>query len=178
VFHVELKQFPGVARAFNLNADELQRRFVGPWLAGQVVELDDRRYAPDRARIVIYEGPELSTAEMGMGRGWANVMRAGSNVTARMLRADPAVEQLKQAIEGRLPLSIPAIVALASEQWPGRRASERLALAELAVWELLHQRRARLTDHGQPVEPAQWEPLVLAWETWSAPRGSALRLER
>jgi hypothetical protein len=86
-------------------------------------------------------------------------------------------EQLKQAIDRRLPLNLPAVVALAGEQWPGRRASERLALAELAVWELLHQHRARMTDDGRPVEPARWEPLVLAWETWSAPEGSRLRLE-
>ncbi len=178
LFHVELRQFPGVGRAFNLTAEELSRRFVGPWIAGEVIELDDRRYAPERARLTVYEGPELRPEEIGMGRGWANVTRSGSDVTERVLESgrDPSLQQLEQELLERVPLTPPEVVALANERWPGRRASERLGLAELAVWELLHQQRVGITRAGQAVQREDWEQIVLSWETWSGERGSGLLL--
>jgi hypothetical protein len=175
VFHLELRQFPNVARAFNLSAGELHRRFLEPWVAGRMVELDDRRFSPERARLLIYEGPELAPEAMGLGRGWANVTRSGTDVTARLLEhtaRDPALEELKADIVARVPLGLPEILALAHHRWPERRASERLAFAELAVWELLHQQRVRVAQDGEPVPREQWEPLILAWETWT---GQGLR---
>ena len=40
MFHVELRQFPHVARMFNLSREELEARILGPWLAGRELELD------------------------------------------------------------------------------------------------------------------------------------------
>ena len=31
---------------------------VRPWVRGQVVELGERRWSPERAKLTIYEGPE------------------------------------------------------------------------------------------------------------------------
>jgi catechol 2,3-dioxygenase-like lactoylglutathione lyase family enzyme len=87
VFHVELRQFPHTARAFNLTREQLHARFTGPWLKQEVVELDSQRFAPERANLTIYEGPRLETVDMGMGRGWQNVMRRGEDVTERELQA-------------------------------------------------------------------------------------------
>src|SRR5204863_2643722 len=64
VFHVELRQFPNVARSFNLSESELHARVVGPWVAERPLELDDRRWSPDKARLTIYEGPRLAPEEI------------------------------------------------------------------------------------------------------------------
>jgi hypothetical protein len=176
LFHLELRQFPNVARAFNLSGEELQRRFVRPWLEGRMIEWGEHRFSPEKARLAIYEGRALATDEIGMGRGWGNVTRTGSDVTDRVLEAarDPSLEQLKAEIETRVPLTLRDVLGLANARWAERRASERLALSELAVWELLHQRRVRMSRDGQPVAPEEWQPIILAWETWSEPAGPVI----
>src|SRR5205807_523173 len=93
MFHVELRQFPHVARAFNLTREELDGRVTRRWVQGQMVELDDRRWAPERAKLAIYEGRALAVEEIGLGRGWANVTRTGEAVTDRVLG------EMREAIE-------------------------------------------------------------------------------
>ena len=85
MFHVELRQFPHQARAFNLSREELDTRVIAPWVAGRAIELDDRRWSPERARLTIYESPHLTPDQLGMGRGWQSVTRDGVDVTARLL---------------------------------------------------------------------------------------------
>jgi hypothetical protein len=177
VFHVELRQFPHATRAFNLSREELDARVLEPWASGRAIELDDRRWAPDRARLVIYEGRELATEEMGMGRGWANVTRSGEDVTEqllaharRALTEPPALAALKDALvtriaDGRVALS--EVPAMATHLRPGARASERLALAEQAVWELLHEGRAVLVHGGEAIQRDQWQATILAWQAWT-----------
>jgi hypothetical protein len=180
VFHVELRQFPHVARAFNLTAQDLQARIVAPWVAGEMVDWGDRRWAPERARLTIYEGPQLRTDELGLGRGWANATRAGEDVTERVLveaqrpsgrGAD--TEQLKQEIIGLCGagrIDVRETVRLASALHPEWRVSDRLGLAEQAIWELLHAGLARMTrvssDAIRPVASEQWQPVLLGWSTW------------
>jgi catechol 2,3-dioxygenase-like lactoylglutathione lyase family enzyme len=86
LFHVELRQFPHTARSFNLTREQLHARVVMPWMRRDVVELDGQTFAPERAKLTIYEGPELQTADIGMGRGWQNVTRRGEDVTERELQ--------------------------------------------------------------------------------------------
>jgi hypothetical protein len=174
VFHVELRQFPNATRAFNLTREELDRRIIHPWVAGQAVPLNDRRWLPDKARLTIYEGPPLETEQLGLGRGWATVTKSGENVTERLLSAIPTVdselERLKDEVVKRAglgPLPVSEALSVASEYQPGWRVSDRLALAERAVWELLHRRRVRLVRAGEPVANEEWEPALLAWETWA-----------
>jgi hypothetical protein len=177
MFHVELRQFPNVARSFNLSEDDLQARIVGPWVAERPLELEDRRWSPEKARLTIYEGPRLAPEEIGLGRGWQNVTRSGRDVTATMLErargagaGDAAREQFKAELEGLTaagPLSLAQVLSLAAARNPGRRVSEQLALAEQSVWELLHQRRIAIARGGADVPEDGWQPLLLSLETWT-----------
>jgi hypothetical protein len=47
--------------------------------------------------------------------------------------------------------------------------SERLALAERAVWELLHQRALTMLRDEKTVPREQWEAALLSWKEWAAP---------
>ncbi len=184
MFHIELRQFPHVARAFNLTADELERRFVRPWIRQEAIDLDDRRWSPDRATLTIYEAPELRRDQIGMGRGWANVTRSGEDVTEPVLGDAVAprssVQLLKEEIESRCAddaLSIADVRWLADERLPGRRVSERVAVAEQAVWELLHHGRLSMISAGNPDDTLAadlWQPILLSWETWSEAEPSVL----
>jgi hypothetical protein len=188
VFHVELRQFPHVTRSFNLSQEELEARVLGPWLADRPLEFDDRRWSPEKAKLTIYEGPRLPLEEMGLGRGWANVTRSGDEVTTRVLEEaraaqapdSPAwVEQLKQELADRAadgPLPIVEALALASVAHPGRRVSEQLALAEQAVWELLHQDRVRMVRGDRDVPADEWQSVLLAWRTWAGRAASEVVL--
>jgi hypothetical protein len=188
VFHVELRQRPHVARAFNLSAEELQRRFVGPLRAGRTIAHADREWTAAKTRLTIYEGRELGPEEIGLGRGWGNVLRSGTDVTQRMLNAAPAradrpeeVDRLKERLLGRLsagPIPLAEMVALAHDLPPGARASHRLGLAELAVWELLHQGAAELQGPAGVIERGEWERTLLSWAAWSQATTSSISLAR
>lgn len=195
MFHVQLRQFPNVTRAFNLSRDELDARILGPWTAGESVEWDDRKWSPDRAKLTIYEGPELRPEEMGIGRGWANVTRSCEDVTARLLmesgRPDTrehALAALREQILARAgagPLQVHGVVELATELCPEWRASDRLALAEQAVWELLHLGSIRIVRAAAGVggggavvvERERWQLLLFDWATWAGDEASRLIVE-
>jgi len=186
VYHVELRQFPHVARVFNLTRDELDARFVLPWVGGAMVELDDRRWAPERSKLTILKGPALRPDELGMGRGWTSAMRSGTDVTDALItearrgaEARPEVEALKAAI-GEVavtPLSFQDVVALAAAAHPHWRASQQLELAEQAVWEMLHQGRVVMTVGGNAVARERWQPVVLSWATWAGVTTEPFRLK-
>jgi len=164
VYHVQLRQFPNVARLFNLTREELDQRILLSWVAGRAVDVDDRRWSPDRARLTVIEGRRLGPEEIGIGRGWSNATRTGEDVSARLLEelartsrlARPVVEELKQELltrmmQGGLPVHM--ALPLAGERHPGWRVSDLLALAETAVWELLHQGRLHMVRGGVVVTP-------------------------
>jgi hypothetical protein len=173
VFHVELRQFPHQARAFNLTREALEARILGPWTSGRSIELDERHWSPERARLTIYEGPELAPDQLGMGRGWQNATRDGQDVTQRLLAAEahptPAVE-LKRDVVDRCaygPMPLGRLVEVTGERYPQARVSERIRLCEQAVWELLHEGAIGLTRGGAPVAPDEWQEVLLRWEAWS-----------
>jgi hypothetical protein len=177
VFHVEVRQFPNVARSFNLSRDELEARILVPWRSGRPVQMNDRRYAPERAKLTIYEGRELRPEEIGLGRGWANVTRLGAEVTEQVLSAESPVEEFKQAVIellGARSVGVDGVLRLATERFPGWRLSERLALAERSVWELLHQRRLRMFRGEAEVPDAEWQDVLLSWESWRGERVAVL----
>ncbi len=177
MFHIELRQFPHVSRAFNLTRDELDQRFIRPWVAGSPVEFDDRRWSREKTRLTIYEAPELPPEEMGMGRGWGNITRTGQDVTAGLLNEAEGtaaalaaeLERFKDEVVERCavePCSLHSLLLLANQRHPGWRVSDRLALTERTVWELLHQERVTMSD-GEPVPRELWESKVLDWESWA-----------
>jgi hypothetical protein len=186
VFHVELKQRPHTTRAFNLTEEELQRTFLRPLRAGQTVSYAEREWEPGKTRLTVYEGRALGPEEIGMGRGWQNVMRTGSEVTERLLGAPAAVQaerpatvdRLKERMFGRLtagPQTLAEVVEMSDALLPGARPSQRLNVAELAVWELLHEGRIELI--GAP-GPEEWAATLLGWEAWSQATTSSITLAR
>jgi hypothetical protein len=86
MFHVELRQFPHSAWRFNLVDGEL-RVIAERWVRGELLEIGERRWNPQQARLTIVEGPELAVAQLTMGRGWRTAQREGQDVTARVLAA-------------------------------------------------------------------------------------------
>ncbi len=187
MFHVEVRQFPHVARTFNLSRQELDTRIVLPWVSNAPIELDDRRWAPERARLTIYEGRELRPDELGVGRGWPNVTRTGEEVTARLLEESASGPQSPSSIEAfkrdtlRLcaaqGVSLGEVVVLASDRHPGWRLSERLALVEQAVWELLHHGQLRMSRPGGVVDRADWQSVLFRWSEWTGAQADPAFLE-
>jgi SnoaL-like domain len=180
MFHVELRRFPNVARAFNVPEDELRTRYVIPWVRGVPISLGDRRWTADKkTRLTVYEAPAIAAEDRGMGRGWSTVTRGGREVTASVL------DDARKAIAPPISLAALKVSLLAAAErgsltpseavaLAGRRgrASERLAVTEQAVWELLHEGRLVLVDAVGPVGNDRWESLLLSWEAWADPRSS------
>jgi hypothetical protein len=197
LFHVELKQSIHQGRRFNLSREQLDAEFLRPWQAGRPVEIDEHEYRREKARIRVVEAPELLISEMGLGRGWQTVEKVGEDVTDRVLSeatssrapagaaaavASEGLAEFKSSVLGACslePRALSDIVRLAAVRHPGARASECLALAEQAVWELLHQQKLAIytDDDSGPVPPERWEPLVLAWESWSCPLEAQPRVQ-
>jgi hypothetical protein len=176
VFHLELRQFPHVGRAFNLTREELDRRFAQPWVTGTEVQHEDRSWSPGKAKLTIMEGPQLGLEELGLGRGWATVGKTSQDVTETVLaqaqrgsEGRTTVEMVKAAIRGaaRSPLGLDGVIALVAAEYPAWRPSEQLAVAEQAVWELLHQGRLALRGPAAPIEAEGWSEVLLSWESWA-----------
>ena len=187
MYHLELRQFPHVARAFNLDREALDTRFLRPFAAGELIEYEDRRWGAEKTRLTVLEGPELDQADRGLGRGWAQATKRGRDVTEQVLaeinrgaEARPEVEALKDAIAevAATPITFPDAFALAAARQPLWRASEQLSLAEQAVWEMLHQHRLRMCEDEETLEPERWQPVVLLWSTWAGTTGQSIRLRR
>ncbi len=185
MYHLELRQFPHTARAFNLDRATLDERFLKAFVAGDPIDYEDRQWPPEKTRLTVLEGPALGPADRGLGRGWALATKQGEDVTKQVLSeiargadARPEVELLKDAIAevARAPITFPDAVALAAARRPLWRASEQLSLAEQAVWELLHQGRLQMREDDEAVERERWQPIVLRWSTWAGTTGAGLRL--
>jgi hypothetical protein len=176
VFHVELRQFPHQARAFNLTREELDARILGPWCSGAPIELQDRRWTSEKAKLTILEGAELRPDEIGLGRGWNNATKSGRDVTARLLeearhRRQAPADELKEAIVAACAASaipLAQVVAVAAAREPQRRPSELLGAAEQGVWELLHDGRVGLLREGARVPRERWQEVLLSWSNWTA----------
>jgi hypothetical protein len=188
LYHPELRSFPHVARAFNLSREALDTRFIKPWVAGDTIDYDDRRWTPDRTRLTVLEGTELRADQRGLGRGWSEATRRSRDVTDTVLaeihrgaEARPEVEALKEALAeaagGERPIGFPDAIALAVVGHPLWRASEQLSLAEQAVWEMLHQGQLEMLRDDEPMAAEQWQEVVLSFATWAAePPAVGIRL--
>jgi hypothetical protein len=96
VYHVELRQFPHNHSRFNVTDGEL-RALVDPWVREQWVELGERKWNCNQARLTILEGPQLSVEKLAMARGWRTAQREGEDVTERVLEAaKSAIAQVPQ----------------------------------------------------------------------------------
>lgn len=96
VFHIELRQFPHNACHFNLSEPQL-RSLVLPWVREEWIEIGERKWNPNQAKLKIVEGPELPLDQLTMGRGWRHAEREGQDVTERVLEA--VREQVEMAAQ-------------------------------------------------------------------------------
>jgi hypothetical protein len=195
MFHAEIRHFPHVARAINLTREELEATIVVPWVAGESFELDDRKWSSERARLTVYEGPELTLDQMGLGRSWGNVTRAGTDVTKQVLaeaeaqavRAPrgavspkSAIRQLEQAILERCAageVTFVEVIELLNGLHPDWRVSDRIALAEQSIWELVHANRVAMWrvggDGRELIARSAWESVLFTWSSWAPADGQA-----
>jgi hypothetical protein len=89
-FHVEIRRSFHLARAFNLDPEQLRRTVLEPWRRGGPIEFGDREWDPRESSLRIIEGPELEAVDLSMGRGWQNAERSGEDVTRDLLAAAAA----------------------------------------------------------------------------------------
>lgn len=168
MFHIELRQFPHNACAFNLTETELSR-IVEPWSREEWIEVGERKWSPHQARLTVLEGPHLPVEDLGMGRGWRNAQHQSTDVTERVIARALASSSAAPAIAESSTRGAPAVspehgapgddrapVSLDAELRP-LLGSDPIAL--LQAWRLAAQRRPELSPS---------ESLALAEATLSA----------
>jgi hypothetical protein len=155
MYHLELRQFPHNLCRFNLTDAQL-RVVLDPWVREQVIEMGERKWSPQQAKITIIEGAQLAMAELSMGRGWRAAQRHGEDVTERVLaaarraaeEAAASARSSRPAGAGADPLGIGVALASllgheaeqllaawrsAAAEHPALTPSESLALAERTI---------------------------------------------
>jgi hypothetical protein len=171
-YHIELRQFPHNFCRFNLDEQQL-RSIVEPWSAGRPVELGERKWDPQRAKLTILDGRRIANTQLTMGRGWSVAKRQSKDVTGQVLAAveerpsgaelatsdspsagNPAdslaLEVLSSLADA--PATLSEVWRLAADRSPGSSAAESLALAERALRSLLRSRLIILVPPG-PAPP-------------------------
>jgi hypothetical protein len=86
-YHIELRQFPHNLCHFNLTEQELHTTIVGPWARERWIELGDRKWNPQQAKLTVLAGPHIPVEQLSMGRGWRVAQRQGHDVTEQVLAA-------------------------------------------------------------------------------------------
>jgi hypothetical protein len=201
VYHVELRESPQVAHAFNLGAARLQAEVMGPLLAGQIFEFGGSEWVPQRMTIVVLEGPELPLHRLGMGRGWINARRVSEDVTKEVLDAAKAASAANAGLASaagragaarapdierdilarcavgprRPPRPPPPRAEIVA---PDASAGERLVLAEVALNHLLAEGQVELCRGEDPSSASlplsEADAVLRAREAWSTDRSSGL----
>jgi hypothetical protein len=92
MFHIELRHFPHTTSRFNLSEDEL-RHIVIPWVRDEWIEVGERKWNPQEAKLTILEGPTLEVQEMAMGRGWKSAKRRSDDVSERVIGISRQAEE-------------------------------------------------------------------------------------
>jgi hypothetical protein len=99
-FHVRLqRQVFFTEETYNLSEPELRRRFVEPWLAGKPIIIKGRTWMPERSRIAILEGPDLTSTQRSWVQGWTKAIELSENVTDRFLHPPPISGEKVRAAE-------------------------------------------------------------------------------
>jgi hypothetical protein len=98
MYHIEIRQFPHNMNRFNLSASELGA-IVEPWSQERFVDVGERKWNPQTAKLIVLEGPELPFEQLSMGRGWRLAERESEDVTERILSAAAEVVAAGRAAE-------------------------------------------------------------------------------
>jgi hypothetical protein len=204
MFHIELRHFPANFARFNLTEAQLRSMILDRWTKEEWVEVGERKWNPQEAKLTVLEGPEIALDQMTMGRGWRNAQRHGCDVTEEILaRARDAqtaksaagksdlklesdslgLEVLAELGTQRLPLR--SIWELAVQKLGSPAPSQSLALAEGAVRSLLDSGLVVvLADReGEPAPQAlggeEADVLLATIESWEASsEGSTISVGR
>ncbi len=56
------------------------------WAQERMLTLDDQKWSPAEATLIILEGPAIPVERLSMGRGWTTAQREGEDVTKRVLQ--------------------------------------------------------------------------------------------
>ena len=100
-FHVEVNSGHRHARVFNVDAAELHRTVLEPWVAGLPFEFGEREWDPRESRLTVLEGPRAEGPDLAFGQGWSNVQRSAEDVTRQMLEAAEASAPVRAAGDDR-----------------------------------------------------------------------------
>jgi len=184
VFHVQLRQRRDTASAFNLSQDDVRARFVTPMVTDRVFDFAEKQWNPRETQLTVIEGRQLRPDELGLGRGWPNAKRIGTEVTDQFLsdgrvrgpQIDP-VMRLEDRIAGRLsagPLPLRELLAMTAELMPGHTVGERLAVCERTVWESLQRGGRGLELDGSPLAADAWRAQLLDDDSWLGGRVSLI----
>jgi len=130
-FHVRLqRQVFFMEEVYNLSERELRLRFVEPWLAGKPIIIKGRTWVPERSRIVILEGPELTSTQRSWAQGWTKAIELSENVTDRFLHPRPIPEVRSPArTASKLENGVPEDDPEGSEAGPAAAGEEEDAEA-------------------------------------------------
>lgn len=109
MYHLELRQSFHNFHHFNVGGEELGA-LVERWVCEQPIELGERKWIPQQAKLRILEGPHLPIEELSMGRGWRTAEREGKDVTEQLLA------EAKQALAAAPAASVPAAASPLSAQ--------------------------------------------------------------
>jgi hypothetical protein len=142
VYHVELRQFPHNFCHFNMSEGELQEAVLDGWVRGRWIELGERKWNPEQAKLTVLEGPHLPIEELSLGRGWRNARRHGQDVTERLLAERAAA--VGESAQGAGTMDGPAAGRAVQQARAQALAADSLALEVLA----------RLTDRPTPIAQA------------------------
>jgi len=125
-FHIEISRGINHARAFNLEPDELRRKFIDPWVDESPIRLGDHDWDPRRSELTVLEGPALDPPALSFGQGWSNAERVAEDVTGSVLAEGRGARDRRSAptaIEVEVDSLDQALAALA-EMTAGREARQ------------------------------------------------------
>lgn len=195
MYHVELREFPHNAHAFNLDASRLEATIVGPFVRGEVFNFGDYEWVPQRTALTILEGPELPLHQLGLGRGWARAQHSAKDVTdailvsARERRPPDSAPMRSRGIERQIlehcavtPVHLNQIWLLAETAEPEASAGELLVLAERSLGQLLSEGLVEVCRGEGPDAPAlssdEVKALLRAAGAWSGTQAGAIFVRR
>ncbi len=164
MFHVEMRSGIQLVREFNLSEQRLWLEFLAPLMADREFVVAGHEFTPRKTRMKVYEGPELRSDQLGLGRAWQNVERTSQDVTERVLQRArehtrralegapdtraASVDLLRERLAGRLsagPIEATELLTTAAELMPDATDGERRDAVLQAAWALLERGRAQLS---------------------------------
>jgi hypothetical protein len=154
VFHIEMRKFPHNTCVFNLSEDEL-RQLIVPWLQEKWIEVGERKWNPNEARMTVLEGPHLEVEDLAIGRGWRNAQHQSQDVTELVMAQVQASLEGSSSAATAAPMPAASVASGdplgASDSSTGSLDARLQSLlgptpvSLLQAWELTAQRRPELS---------------------------------